>query len=240
MAQETQNKIKTSQLLLGDLILLLMISLLIALTFMIQEVLFFWIFTNFKWVGLILSFYLALCFLALIIPKVGPGVYDLKSPQVNQWFLNFIFARIWHFPLIQYPIFNSVILRTVFLKCLGCKVSFNSALSSDAGIYDPHLIEIQEDVVVGMKSILIPHYIVKGKLCLGKVIIKKGTLLGAGSEVGPGSTIEDNCKIDVRCTIMPGTTVPAGCKIKAFSIVSKNDNLTPGQIVQAYHRTEIQ
>lgn len=235
------NQIKTSQLLLGDLLLVVMIGIL-AFFFFCLITLLTLLFPFNWWTGPLLvcsALYFSLCLLALLIPKVAPGTYELNDPKVRLWFLGFVFGRIWHFPLILYPIFNSLLLRTLFLRCLGCKAPLNSAISSDLSIYDPHLVKIGGNVVIGMKSLIVPHYIVHGKLYLGEVIIGEGSLVGAGAEIVAGAKIGKNVKINGRCTLMPDSVLPDGMTLKSFSIVSKADDFVENQKVEAYHRTKL-
>jgi hypothetical protein len=235
------NKINAGQLILGDILLFFMIALLALLSLAFFK-LFSFFYTPgfiFQLVFLFFALYFSLCFMALAIPKVQPGHYELSDPKVRLWFIGFVFGRIWHFPVFMYPIFNSLLLRTLFLRCLGCRAPLNSAISSDLSIYDPHLVEIGQNVVIGMKSTIVPHYIVHGKLYLGKVSIGEGSLVGAGASIIAGSTIGKNVKINGGCTLLPDSQLPDGVNLKSFGVISKSDQFSENQNIEAYYQSKI-
>ena len=223
-------------LLLGDVILILMISILVFTSLCA-----FNFFTSFTPNHLILntvialsSFYASLCIMALFIPKLKPGTYPLKDPRVSIWFLGFIFARIWNYQLIRHPIFSIALLRIIFLKCLGSKISAGTTLSSDAAIFDPYLIEVEEGSTIGMGTYIVPHYVAKGNLVLAPIKIGKNVMVGAWTRVSPGVTIGDRTTLDAGVAIVPHVNIPKDCKIQIGAVIDRATILTEGCTIEAY------
>jgi len=233
-----KNNNQFKNLIIGDIIFALMISYLVLGTYLIMVYLDLEMFPL-KVLMSFAIFYILLCLLALSIPKVIPGSYSLSSNETKKWFIGFIFSRIWHYPFIQYPIFNSVILRTLFLKSLGCKIPFSCAMSSDISIYDPHLIEIGESSIIGMKSTFIPHYIAKNQLVLGEIKIGKNTLIGAASEIGANVTIEDLVRLDIKVTCFPGTIIPSKAHIKPYCILDSSIPIESEQVIPPFTQSKL-
>lgn len=184
---------------------------------------------------ILLNGFIVLCVMGFILPKPKAGAHAMNSKDATFWFINFQFTRVWGYPVIKHFIFSIGILRTIFLRCCGAKVSLAHAFSSYAHLHDPYFLTIKKGSTVGMHTSLVSHYINKGKLVLGPISIGENVLVGAWTRVGPDCSFGDNSFVSADVTIGPGTKIPANCKIGRSSELSRKDNFSEGEIVPNFY-----
>jgi acetyltransferase-like isoleucine patch superfamily enzyme len=206
------NKPTLSKYLLGDLVLLVMWTILIGFTYTLSKLTSFYL--------LPLWFYVGLCLLALILPKPKPGQFAIDSKETVFWFVSFQFNRIWHNPFIKHIIFSFAVLRTIFLRCCGAKVSMNIGWSSTSNLSDPSMLEIGPNTIIGIETLITGHTIINGRLLLGKIKFEDGCLIGARSAVGPNTIVGKNAVLEVGVELLPGARIPNGAYIGKKSMIN--------------------
>jgi acetyltransferase-like isoleucine patch superfamily enzyme len=84
--------------------------------------------------------------------------------------------------------------KAYHLKTMGMKLGSKVFLSSSNVIdpYFPELIDIGDNVIMGMGASIFCHEFIDGKLYVGEVKIGKNCLIGFGSIVLPGTQMGDN------------------------------------------------
>ena len=73
--------------------------------------------------------------------------------------------------------------------------SINQCALNTREFYDPYLLEIHNDVLVGGEAFVNCHLFEGGYLILGKIILKNGTSIGAGSYITPGTCTGENSRV---------------------------------------------
>jgi hypothetical protein len=185
--------------------------------------------------AILINSFITLCLMAFLFPKPKTGVHAMNSKDATFWFINFQFSRVWGYPPIKHFIFSIGVLRTIFLKCYGAKVSFSHAFSSYAHIHDPYFITIKKGTTVGMHAALIPHYINKGKLVLGDISIGENVIIGAWTRVTPGCSVGDNSFVSGDVNLAPGGIVPNNCRIGREAEITRRDNLNEGDVIPDFY-----
>ncbi len=183
-----------------------------------------------------LSFYLSLCVVGFLLPRPKPGLYKTGDKMVVIWFVNFQFAKIWQLPLVRHFIFASFLLRPIFLRACGAKISFNMAPSVYSRINDPSMVSIGAGAILGLDVIISGHSFIGDKLCLMRVKIGQNCNIGAYSSITAGTTIGDNCNIGRNCTLYPLSKLPNGVTIGHSSEISHGMKIKEGDILPPYSR----
>ena len=173
--------------------------------------------------------YCCLLVIGFILPKPPEGRFPLQSKEATIWFFNFQFGRVWTFPPIKHLIFSSVILRTIFLRACGAKVSMNIGWSTLSDVSDPYMLAIEDHTIIGLKSIISGHIIAKGEVILQKITIKQGATIGGNTLVTPGVYIGKETIIEPNCLLLPNSHVPDYSYIGADSVINNKMQLESGK-----------
>lgn len=158
-----------------------------------------------------------------LLPRVKPGRYTLlKDPMFFIWVSRFILQRALLAPGLGPLLFQFNTLRFLALRALGAQVALGASMSSDADILDPWLLRAEEGATVGTGCLVSGHYIDRGKLVLGEVVLGQGSLLAARVVVGPGVVIGRGARvlthamIGVDAQIGDGATIGADSRVEAL------------------------
>jgi len=198
----------------GDFILLLQWALVLVPTVLLAQRISWWFFP--------IWLYFSVCGLALLMPRIPPGRYSMKSKETALWFFTYQFGRLWGNPLVKHFIFSFNSLRTFFLKCCGAKVPWNMGWAPVSHLSDPHLLEVGEDTIVGIETTISGHMIIHDQLVLGKIIIGRGCLIGARSGLAPNTILEDQVTLQAEVKVLPGARVLRGTKVPLGSTLSRH------------------
>lgn len=98
-------------------------------------------------------------------------------------------------------------------------------------VWDPDLVEIGENSLIGTNTLISGHHIRHGKLYRKRIIIGKNVTIGADSIIPPGATIGDNTVVAINSTIPPNWSLDANSlyggvpvkKLKSFNSESVNE-----------------
>lgn len=100
----------------------------------------------------------------------------------------------------------------MFRNLLRAKVHKHAAVGLEVtfDVFYPHLITIEEDVIVGYNTTILCHEYMADKYRVGPVVIKRRATIGA------------------NCTILPGVIIGEGATVSAMSLV--NRDVPPGEL----------
>jgi len=159
----------------------------------------------------ILSFFLFYISITLLYYRIfilcirdREGIVDIKD-NPKKWFkyyyrikldatvMNILYPWISTFPFI--------------LKFLGAKIGKNLIISGK--IYNPELLDIEDNVIIGVDSVISGH-IMKNirKIYFKKIKIGKNCVIGAKSIILPGVKVGDNVLISVGTKVGPNVSIP--------------------------------
>ena len=89
------------------------------------------------------------------------------------------------FYLVRYTILDFIVpspIGNMYLRMMGMKIGKGVVINT-SNISDPCLITLEDHVTIGGSATLLGHYGQKGILILGRVIIKKGAMIGLKASV---------------------------------------------------------
>lgn len=230
MSETASDNKRYRSLLIGDVVLLLYWVVLIATVYFACRFTSFWL--------LPLWIFIVVCAIALCLPRPKPGAHKIGSKNVTYWYLQFQYARVWNFPPIKHVIFSSVVLRTIFLRCCGCKIAWTVGASNFCQISDPFMIRIGENVTIGIDVLIAGHTFAGDRLFLMPVEIAKDANIGAKTSVSPGAKIKAGAQIERYCQILPMAIVPEGVQISHNSVISSDMSLQANHKYPPFFRSE--
>ena len=102
-------------------------------------------------------------------------------------------------------------LRKFFYTLLGAKMG-KGIISIGGRLVDPHLISIEENVMIGDDALLTPHAYARTSsdvLILARIEIKRGAIIGAKSMILPGVTVAENSMVNAMSLVSMNTKIPA-------------------------------
>jgi len=120
--------------------------------------------------------------------RIRPGTYRIGGKESIVWALNAALISLVRFLFLN---FTRTTINNFFYKMLGAKIGKNVIINT-TGIYDPHLIEIGDNTIIGGDSIIIAHCAEGNKLIVAPIKIGKNVTIGQYTTILPGAIIEDN------------------------------------------------
>ncbi|MBD63702.1 MAG: hypothetical protein CME62_00720 [Halobacteriovoraceae bacterium] len=167
-------------------------------------------------IAIIPVFFALIFFFRLFIPKMKPGVYSAGlNKGFAAWFFNLALNRAIRISQLQELIFSSYILKFIYWRIMGAKISFGINSSMYVDFVDLPLITIEPDCSITDKVHIAGHTFTGDKLLLGRVHIKKNSFIGMNCVIGPRSTIGENCYIGLNNRIFR-ENIADGSKIDNF------------------------
>lgn len=145
-----------------------------------------------------------------MITRLGllpPGQYDMSSRVFTVWKLFNVLFEFGRGALLP---FTTVIARPLVARLFGTNLGRDVALAGR--LFDPQMISIGNEVVIGHGSVLTAHTIVSGRITLSAI------------EIGDGSTV------GVNAVVMAGVIIGAGSIITPCSVVAPNTRIPPGEL----------
>lgn len=138
-------------------------------------------------------------------PSQPTGFCPCDGPLLpTLWF----YAKAWLLLTVLKLAWNSPKLK--LLRSCGAKVGRNVFISTDVWIDPafPQLLSIEDDVMLGVGVKIALHEFRPKEFCAGKVIIRKGAVVGGFSLIGPGVDIGEGAVVAGGAAV--GRDVPAG------------------------------
>lgn len=163
-------------------------------------------------------FYFLMVFITVMFLHFFVKAFPFVEGKYNQEEHPWIFYRwnLWSYLYASNLFFisDNILIPPMFRKFiyrwLGARTG-KGILLICATVSDPALLEIEENVVIGEGSVLFGHLLTPpNKLMLGKIIIKKGAMIGAMSFISPGVTVGENALIKMASVVYPNTHILAG------------------------------
>ncbi len=146
--------------------------------------------------------------LGAFLPRLSPGRYPLmKHPIFFVWLVRSMLRRLLFVPGLKWFLFASNTLRFLSLRALGAHVAFDANMSADVDILDPWLLTVEKGATIGARAMLASHYVERGELVLGPIVVGVRALVGSEVLVGPSVTI------GAGATIKPGTSLSVGVSV---------------------------
>lgn len=140
------------------------------------------------------------------LPQYGP----LNSLQYWPKLVNPL-RVVWNFLCIYLAKYSPSLNLKVFLyRLTGAKIGKNVSIGLAVvfDIFYPHLITIEDNVVVGYNTVILCHEFLVREARIGPVVIGRNVMVGANS------------------TVLPGVVIGEGTEVSAMSLVNKD--LPPG------------
>jgi len=140
------------------------------------------------------------------LPQYGP----LNSLQYWPKLVNPL-RVVWNFICIYLAKYSPSLNLKVFLyRLTGAKIGRNVSIGLAVvfDIFYPHLITIEDNVVVGYNTVILCHEFLVREARIGPVVIRRNAMVGANS------------------TVLPGVVIGEGTEVSAMSLVNKD--LPPG------------
>ena len=136
------------------------------------------------------------------VRPLNEGRSILTKQNYSPWVASY---RVQHL-YILFPILESVLhalpgLYSIWLRAWGSKIGKNVIWAGTTTITDRSMLVIGEDVFVGNLVYLSPHVVNPTRehllLYLKKIRIGSNVFVGAGSRLGPGAVVHDNCFVPI-------------------------------------------
>lgn len=124
-----------------------------------------------------------------------PGRYKTNSLTFVRWL---IYSGL-HVILLNttMPFVAGTFWGQLFYKILGAKIGKNVFINTK-GLHDAYLLTIEDNVVIGGDANISCHTFEGNTLTLGKITIRKNTLVCAEAYIMPGADIGENCNIGIK------------------------------------------
>ncbi len=149
--------------------------------------------------GFALSYFIFGIFLMFVVAivvrlfriRLMPGTYKIGGKESLIWLLNAGFISLVRFLFLP---FTRSSINIFFYRLLGAKIGKNVIINTTC-IYDPHLLEIGDNTIIGGDAVIIGHSAEGNKLIVAPIKIGKNVSIGQYTTVLPGAIIEDGAII---------------------------------------------
>lgn len=140
------------------------------------------------------------------LPKHGPLNSLQYWPKLVPWY-----RVVWNFICIYLAKYSpSLALKSFLYRLTGARigknVSFGLAVVLD--VFYPHLITVEDNVVIGYNSVILCHEFLVRDARIGPVVIKRDVMVGANSTILAGVTINEGTEVSAMSLV--NTDLPAG------------------------------
>ena len=159
----------------------------------------------------------------LLTLGIKPGAYPIGSPIFFRW-LVYSGLHLWQVNLVL-PFLRGNNWIKIYLKIAGAKIGTQSFINTSE-IYDPYLLEIGREVLVGGEAFLNCHLYENGFLNLGKITIGDYSTIGAEAYLTPGTVIGTKSAVGIHTYLRRNT------EIKDGDALMTPPGMSPRQIVK--------
>ena len=134
-----------------------------------------------------------------------PGVYHPTSSVFFRWLI-YSGLHLWTVNLVL-PFLRGTNWLKMYLRICGAKIGKEVFLNTK-DFYDAYLLEINDNVFIGGEAFINCHIFEGGHLVLGKIILGKGTAIGANAYLTPGTNTGKNSRIGMYTYLRRNTSLP--------------------------------
>ncbi len=143
--------------------------------------------------------------LLLLARPLKLGEFGMNDRNFTYWKLLIMISEMGRFTLVP---FTTIFLKPVAAKLFGAKVGANAALAG--ALYDPFMVSIGDNTVLGSGSLVCGNMTMNGKLLLGRVQIGNDVTVGVNAVVFPDVAIGNGAVLITGSVVYQGTRIPAG------------------------------
>lgn len=152
--------------------------------------------------------------------------FDMRDKTVRNWVSNAALTAFTSVTVGTFP-WGQPGLASRIMRFLGAKLGKNAVF---AILGEPYMVEIGDNSICGVSSILATHMIEGNRFYMAKIRIGNNVVVGGQSMILPGVTIGDNAFIAAmslvpKDTKIPPNTVWAGVPARQVGIVDKNGKI---------------
>jgi len=184
-----------------------------------------------------IGFYLFLIFSAVFVGFVErlltlgikPGAYPPGSPVFFRWLI-YSGLHLWLVNLVL-PFIRGNNWIKFYLRIAGAKVGTQSFINTSE-IYDPYLLEIGREVLIGGEAFLNCHLFEHGHLNLDKIIIGDYVTIGAEAYLTPGTRIGNNGAVGIHTYLRRNTEISDG------DALMTPPGMSPRQVIKLLRKGE--
>jgi acetyltransferase-like isoleucine patch superfamily enzyme len=153
--------------------------------------------------------------------------FDMRDKTVRNWVSNAALTSFTSSTVGTFP-WGQPGLATRIHRFLGAKMGKNAVV---AVLGEPYMLEMGDNAICGVSSILATHIIEGNKFYMAKIRIGNNAVVGAETFIQPGTTIGDNSLVAAMSLIpkdtkIPPNTVWAGVPVRQVGVIDKNGKIS--------------
>ncbi len=156
---------------------------------------------------LLYAFSIATYRLFLRLRPLPQGEIALHSPDEAIYHVHLLFFLILFYPIMKSNLVPVPLMRTIYIA-LGARLGANTY--SGGILFDPVMIDIGSNTIVGQGALLIPHVIEGEHLAHYPITIGNNVTIGANAVILADVTIADGATVAIGSVVTKGTVIPAG------------------------------
>ncbi len=116
----------------------------------------------------------------------------------------------------------SLKLKNWLLRCIGVTVGTGVSwgLEATPDVFWPHLITLEDDVIVGYDTTILCHEFLQDEYRTGEVVVGERAMVGAGTIILPGVHVGENARVAANSLVaddVPANTTVAGVPAEPVS-----------------------
>jgi len=148
------------------------------------------------------------CYRALCSISPFPvGDIPMGSRHEATYHIYLLFFLVFFYPLMKSNLVPVPLMRSIYLA-LGARLGHNTY--SGGILFDPMLVDIGANTIVGQGAMLIPHIIEGERLAHFPIRIGDNVTIGANAIILADVEIGDNAIVAVASVVTKGTRIPPG------------------------------
>ncbi|SPP99485.1 putative glycan acetyltransferase [Candidatus Sulfobium mesophilum] len=143
----------------------------------------------------------------LLLMPLKEGEIAINSKEEFGYHVYLLFYLIYFYPIMRSG-FVPVPLMRLFYIALGARLGHNTY--SAGIIYDPHLVSIGDNSLIGQYALLMPHAIDGKRLAHSCIKIGNNVTIGAHAVIMSGVTIGEDAIVAVGAVVPKGSRIGIG------------------------------
>lgn len=148
-------------------------------------------------------------FLKILRLKIDEGEYDILERD-KKLFKMALLPFLYNVPLTLLNVFKLINFRMFLHRCAGAKIGKNCFIPDTAILYEPYLIEIGDNTILGADCKISAHVVENNKMIFKRVKIGNNCLIGGEVMVLPGAVIENNVIVGVKSLVSKNNVLEKG------------------------------
>jgi acetyltransferase-like isoleucine patch superfamily enzyme len=154
------------------------------------------------------SYFLSLAYrLMHAISPLAPGDVEPGSWHEFHHHVYNLFFLVWFTPIMRSWLLP-VYLTRFFYRAMGCTMGPNSYTAGI--IYDPLLVTVGRDTLLGQGSLVVPHLMKNASLMLAPIRVGNNVTVGANAILLGGTQVADDAVVAAGAVVTAGTSIGRG------------------------------